>query len=391
MIRGIFVVFAKEAIDNARDRRSLLMALIYPLMGPLLLGVIISVITDVGVADPGRTVILPVQGAEHAPHLIAYLKGRGVTVVPAPADPKAAVRDGKTDTILIIPADHDTLFQAQKTAPITVIANASRLPGLLALNRMGVLLGDYNQKVWGRRLVERGVDHRKLQPLRIESVNVTTGTHFADILIFMVPPLLIFNLFMGGVYLAIDTTSGERERGSLEPLLINPVARWALMLGKFLAALLFTAVAVVVQLIAFKLMLQLAGAEKISFAHALDLAAMAGIFITAFPLMMVAVGVQFIIATITRSFKEAQTYLGLLPLVPAIPGMGLVFAPVQVQEWMMTIPTFSQTLLFGQFLRGEPVSSLNIVISTTVTTALALILVAIAARLYEREKLIFGG
>ena len=71
--------------------------------------------------------------------------------------------------------------------------------------------------------------------------------------------------------------------------------------------------------------------------------------------------------------------------------MGLVFAPVQVQEWMMTIPTFSQTLLFGQFLRGEPVSALNIVISATVTTALALILVAVAARLYDREKLIFGG
>lgn len=391
MWRSILVVFSKETIDNARDRRSLLMALFYPLMGPLLLGVIISLVTDVVVAGPGRKMALPVQGAEHAPHLVAYLEGRGITVEPAPADSEAAVRRGKSNVVLVIPADYATRFGAQKTASITVISNASRLPGLLTLNRMAGLLGDYNQKVWGQRLAERGVDHRKLQPLQIKSISVTTSTHIADILLFMVPPLFIFNLFMGGVYLAIDTTSGERERGSLEPLLVNPVERWALMLGKFLAALLFTAVAVAVQLVAFKFIFQLVGEDRFSFAQTLGLPSMVGIFFTAVPLMMLAVGVQFIIATITRSFKEAQTYLGLLPLVPAIPGMGLVFAPVEAQDWMMAIPTFAQTLLFGQFVRGEAVPVLNIVISATSTTAIALMLIVFAARLYEREKLIFGG
>ena len=109
------------------------------------------------------------------------------------------------------------------------------------------------------------------------------------------------------------------------------------------------------------------------------------------PLMMVAVGVQFIIATVTRSFKEAQTYLGLLPLVPAIPGMVMVFAPVHPQTWMMAIPTFSQTLLLGRFVRGDDVAFLDAVISMSSSMIVALIFIAFAARLYERENLIFGG
>ena len=125
-------------------------------------------------------------------------------------------------------------------------------------------------------------------------------------------------------------------------------------------------------------------------AHTGTLAAVAGIFIITLPLMMVAVGVQFIIATLTRSFKEAQTYLGLLPLVPAIPGMILVFAPVQAQKWMMMIPTFSQTLLMGQVVRGEPLAWGNVVLSMTSSTLAAFILIFLAARLYERENLIFG-
>ena len=110
----------------------------------------------------------------------------------------------------------------------------------------------------------------------------------------------------------------------------------------------------------------------------------------ALPLMALAVSLQVVIAAITRSYKEAQTYLGLLPLVPAIPGMVLIFAPVKSQLWMMSIPAFSQTLLFGQALRDEAVSWAGAATSAGVTGALALGLLYVAARLYEREELVFG-
>ena len=391
MWRRIFVVFAKEVIDNSRDRRSLLVALIYPLLGPLLLGLMIAAVVDVVTIRTEARGTLPVLGAEWAPEFVAYLESRGITVTPVPEDAEAAVRDGELKTAVVIPEGFGELFRAGKTATIHVVSDSSNLPGLIALNRTATLLGEFNRKVWRQRIKALGVDVQILQPLAIKSIDVTKGSNIAQILLFMVPPLLIFNLFMGGVYLAIDTTSGERERGSLEPLLINPVERWGLMLGKYRAALLFTGIAVAVQLIAFKVIFQSAGGSGgFNFAEVFSALTLLGIFAVTLPLMMVAVGVQFIIATMTRSFKEAQTYLGLLPLVPALPGMVLVFAPVKAQEWMMMIPTFSQTLLLGQFVRGDGVAFPDALISMASSMIAALVLIFIAARLYERENLIFG-
>ncbi|MEE8393651.1 MAG: ABC transporter permease subunit [Rhodospirillales bacterium] len=392
MWRRVYIVFAKEVMDNARDRRSLLVALIYPMLGPALLGVMISMVSSVlSAGNSENRMDLHVAGAANGPQLTAYLESRNIAIRPAGGDPELAVKNGQAEVVLIIPDDFSRRFDEKRTAEIKIIADSSRLPGLFALNRLAGVLGEFNRQVWEKRLSVLGVDFMGLRPLDIHSVNVAAGISAIDILMFMVPPLIIFNIFMGGVYLAIDTTSGERERGSLEPLLINPVERWGLMLGKFLAALLFTGVAVAVQLAAFKAIFDMMGSPGSSFVNSLDARAVAGIMVSALPLMMLAVGVQFIIATVTRSFKEAQTYLGLLPLVPAMPGLVLVFSPVEAEGWMMTIPTFSQTLLFGQFVRGEAVSMLNVAISTSATTLVALVLVAIAAGLYEREKLIFGG
>ncbi len=391
MLRKIGVVFAKEVQDNGRDRRSLLVALIYPLLGPLLLGVIMSAVTGVVTVGTDEKLAIHVQGAENGPALIEYLKEHNVIILPAPADVEKAVRSGAVGSVVIIPASHRAQFAAQKTADLKIVGNSSRLPGLIALNRTAGLLGEFNAEIWGQRIAARGVDYQVFKPLSIATENVSKGVQIFEILLFMVPPLFIFNLFMGGVYLAVDTTSGERERGSLEPLLINPVARWGLMLGKFLAALFFTAVAVVVQLVAFKVVFAFVGAETQAFENTLALSALLATFLMALPLMALAVGVQFVIATMTRSFKEAQTYLGLLPLVPAIPGMALVFAPVQTEAWMMTIPVFSQTLLIGQLVRGEEVLAIHLLSSISFTSLLALGLIYISSRLYERENLIFGG
>ena len=390
MWRKVYVIFSKEAVDNSRDRRSLLVALIYPLLGPLLLGLMISAIVDVTtVAKPGQA-SLALSGAEYAPALVRYLEESGVKVVHAPTDVEGAVSAGNLETVVVISKDFDTQFKAERTARITVVSNSSRLPGLLAMNRTAALLGEFNRRVWSKRIKDKGVDLDILQPLSIKSQDVKAGTHIVEILLLMVPPLFIFNLFMGGVYLAMDTTSGERERGSLEPLLINPVARWGIMLGKYLAALLYTACAVLVQLTAFMVIFHTVGGDY-SFAKIFNIAAVAGVFIITLPLMMVAVGVQFIIATVTRSFKEAQTYLGLLPLVPAIPGMVMVFAPVQAREWMMTIPIFSQTLIMSGMVQGEAPVLSDTLISMSTSVIAAVVLIAFAARLYGREKLVFGN
>ena len=107
-------------------------------------------------------------------------------------------------------------------------------------------------------------------------------------------------------------------------------------------------------------------------------------------MMLLAASLQIIIATFTRSFKEAQNYLSFLPLIPALPGMFLAFLPIKAELWTMLIPTFGQQLLINQLMRGEPVSALNVAVSALVTLAVALALIFAAARLYEREQVVLG-
>lgn len=390
---GVKTVFLKEVVDNARDHRSLLSALIYPLLGPILLGLLFSAIVKATVAseDDSSSMLVPIAGAEHAPALIEYLERQNVTIVPAPEDTERAVQLGEVRIALVIHEGFEDAIDADETGAVTAIFNSSNLPGLLAVSRLKEMLGGYNREILDQRLEVRGVEQSVLQPVTIVNVNVATEKNVIGFLFLMVPPLIIFNVFMGGVYLAMDTTSGERERGTLESLMVHPVPRWGLLLGKYLAALLFTIGAVAVQLIAFKLVLYATGTADLDFAQRLSWPTLGLALVVTIPLMMVAVGIQVIIASLTRTYKEAQTYLGLLPLIPAIPGMVLVFAPIQSQTWMTVVPILSQTLILGDLVSGDPVAPLAVILSALGSIAVASLFVSFAAWLYEQERLVFGA
>ncbi|MEQ8666127.1 MAG: ABC transporter permease [Rhodospirillales bacterium] len=390
--RGVRTVFVKEVVDNARDHRSLLSALIYPLLGPILLGLLFSAIVKATVAsEDDAPMIVPISGMEHAPGLIEYLESQDLMLVAAPADAERAVQIGEVRIALIIHEGFDDAINADATGAVTAIFNSSNLPGLLAVSRLKEILGGYNRAILDRRLEVRGVEQSVLHPVTIVNVNVATEKNVIGFLFLMVPPLIIFNIFMGGVYLAMDTTSGERERGTLESLMVHPVPRWGLLLGKYLAALLFTVAAVAVQLLAFKLVLYATGTADLDFAQRLSWPALGLMLIVSVPLMMVAVGIQVIIASLTRTYKEAQTYLGLLPLIPAIPGMVLVFAPIHSQTWMTIVPILSQTLILGDLVSGDPVSPVAITLSALGSIAVASLFVSFASWLYEQERLVFGS
>ena len=390
MFARIWVVFAKEVIDNMRDRRSVSMAMIYPFIGPVLMGALIAFVGDTITALPESNFTLPIQGASRAPALVAYLEEHNVVVVAAPDDPQTAVQIGHIDTALIITENYTDSFGAERQATVNLVVDGSRLSAVVAMSRALYVLGQYSAGVSAERLTARGLDLSIANPVEIKQINVALGRNLTGFFLNMVPPFLIFTIFIGGVYLTIDTTSGERERGSLEPLLANPVARWELMLGKALAAFAFTMMAVIAQLIAFKLVFEVITSGDLGLDVDIGFGLFLAMFLISLPLMALAVAVQLIIATLTHSFKETQTYLGLLPLVPSLPGMVLVFVSIAAHPWMMAIPTFGQTLLIGQLVRGEPLGALSVIIACVTTVLAAAALLLFAARLYDRDALLFG-
>jgi sodium transport system permease protein len=282
-------------------------------------------------------------------------------------------------------------FGAGRPASVRLVLDSSRQSAMPAIERTRGLLNAYAQQIAALRLMARGVNPSVIQPLTIEESDLATPETQSLLFLNMMPYFVVLVVFIGGMYVVIDATAGERERGSLEPLLIVPVQRWELVLGKLSAALPFAAFAVLLTLGAFWLGFNLVPLEDIiGIKLALSAPALAGIFLIALPMILLASGLQMIVATFTRSFKEAQTYVSLMALLPALPGLGVAFLPIKAGLVYMLIPTFGQQLLINQQMRSEPLNPLYVTISTLSTLIVSGALIYIAVRLYEREQIIFG-
>ncbi len=391
-LKRIAIIFRKEAVDNLRDRRSLFSALISTLITPaLLLSLILVIGKTLFSQNEVKIVQLPVAGAENAPGLVEYLKQNGIKILPAPADPKAEVKNGNYDVILVIPPGYADDFTTDQPATVQMISDSSRTSALVSIQKVGDLLDAYNGLVGSLRLMARGVSPTILQTLSVEQVDVSTPQSQVMVFLNMMPFLLLITIFTGGMYVVIDTTAGERERTSLEPLLINPVPRWEFVFGKYCAALPFSTVTLATTLSAFALGFNFLPIEQyIGRRVTIDFSSAISMFLICLPIILFATGLQMVVATYTRSFKEAQTYVSLMAFVPALPGAFLAFLPTRPDVWKMAIPTFGQQLLINQMLRGEPVNTGFILISSIVTIAAALIMLGVAIRLYRREQILFG-
>jgi len=393
MFDHIATVFNKEVLDNLRDRRTIGSTLFGTLLGPLILLLMFFIIgRTINEARNEETPLrLPVAGAEHAPNLIQFLEQQNVEIVAAPADPQAAVRNGDEAVVLIIPAEYGEDFTAGRPAEVQLIRDSSRQSASPTVSRARSLLSTYGQQLASLRLIARGVSPTVIVPVSIKQVDVATPQSQVLIFLNILPYFLMFALFTGGAGVIIDSTAGERERGSLEPLLINPAARRDIVLGKLLAAIPFSAFTVLISLVAYAIMFNVVPLERVlGLRLSIDPLALVNIFLVCLPMIVLASALQMIIATFARNFKEAQTYVGFLPLAPALPGLGLAFLPVKPELWTMLIPTFGQQILINQFMRGEPINALNVIVSAAVTLIVSVVLIVLAIRLYEREQIILS-
>jgi sodium transport system permease protein len=195
-------------------------------------------------------------------------------------------------------------------------------------------------------------------------------------------------MLMGGVYLAIDATAGERERGSLEPLLTLPVARSQLIFGKILAACAYMVLSLVLTVAAFAILLRFTGLERLGMSINLGPAVAVRLVLYCLPLVPLGAALMTIVAAYTRTYREAQSYLGLVLLVPTLP---LVFAGVlglRPALALMAIPSLGQHFLITSLLRDEPLPLKFVLLACAATLTLGAVLVAIAGRLYRREALL---
>lgn len=384
------VVAVKEIVDNLRDRRTLAAALLYPLLGP---GMILLIIYTLGAsaAQVEEVLKLPVAGADRAPDLVAYLQQREVEITAPPADPERAVREGDLDVVLIIPEGFADAFSEARPARVQLVHDRSRRSAATNVRRARSLLEGYSRQIGSLRLRVRGVDPRVVSALSLEERDVSTPQSQAASLLSIAPYFIIFALFVGGMYLAIDSTAGERERGSLEPLLLNPVKRSSLVMGKMVATLLFTALAVAETLGGFALVLNYFPVEEyVGVQMSLPPLSVLAIFLISCPMMLLAVSLQLLVASSTHSFKEAQNYITLLTFVPAIPALILSMVPTRLTNQLALVPMVGQQLLINQIMRADEVEPLHVGLSAASTIVFAVAVILVVIRLYHRERFVTG-
>ena len=380
-------VLRKELRDHLRDRRSVLGALTMPIFAPTVFALVFSLLAS---QNRDTTLKVPVAGAEHAPHLVDFLREQGAIIEPAPADPEAAVGEGGAPAVLVVPAGFGADFLAGRPAEVRLIVDSSSNKGRKSVRRLEQLLLGYSRKVGSLRLLARGVAPDLATPVEVDEVDVSTPARTAATMLTMIPMFLMLAALVGGMNVPIDTTAGERERGSLEPLLLNPVPRLSLVLGKWAAAVLVSVAVVAVTMAGFVVAMRFTPLEDLGIPFSLDPRRVALMLAVLVPLTFVGASVQMLVATFARSFKEAQTYLNLMNLVPIVPAMLLLLSPVESAAWMSAVPVVAQQVLVLEAMRLEPVSAATVAVVWATSVLYAAAGIWAVAHLLGKERIIFG-
>ncbi|HEY2808723.1 MAG TPA: ABC transporter permease [Steroidobacteraceae bacterium] len=388
----ILIVFAKEFRENLRERRTLFSALILgPLLGPLLFSGALTLQIQRSATRADRPVKLALAHGARAPNLAAFLAESGIAVQPvsyAAGQARAAIQAHRAERVLEVTEDFGRHLGSGAPAPLVLYADSSDVSSSADTEHVRTVLEQYGAVLARLRVVARGIDPVVLTPIALQDIDVATPAARSVVALGTLSYLVLLTMLMGGMYLAIDATAGERERGSLEPLLTVPVARSHLIYGKILATCAYMSLSLVLTVTAFTILLRFVGLER--FGMSVNFGPWVALRLVLFCLPLVPLGAALmtIVAAYTRSYREAQTYLGLVLLVPTLP---LVFAGVtglRPSLAFMAIPSLSQHFLITSLLRDEPVAGSYFAVSVLATLAVGAVLVFIAGRLYRREALL---
>jgi sodium transport system permease protein len=391
-MRGLTTVFRKEVRENIRDRRALFNSLLLgPLLFPLLFVGMMWFLQSAEQERAEQPLDLPVVGAQYAPNLMRYLEQQGAIIQPEPEDPEAMVRNQETPVVIRILPEFPERWAEGLPAPVEVIMDPSRQESNTAIRRVKGLLLGYGQRIGSLRLQLRGVSPQIASPLMLKDVDLSTAKSRAILAVIFLPYVLMITAFTGATHLAMDTTAGEKERKSLEPLLINPVPRWQIMTGKMLTTTAFAMASLALTLVSFRIVLPYMPIGAFGMDLTLGLMTLLRILLVISPVAILAAALLTLLASFAKSYREAQSYMGLVILIPMIPSLIFMANPIRAEAWMMTIPLFSQNILIGEIIREEAVALTWYAMSVSSTLVIGLALAALAATLYNRPRLIFSG
>ena len=385
----MMVVTRKELTDAFRDRRAIYTIVFSTLIGPLMIAFLFNRLA--GEERAAQDIQIPVAGRELAPVLIQWLEQQpGVEIVPGPSDPEKAVRDRTEDLVLVIEKEFAEKFRDSRPAPVQVVSDSTRQATRSKVKRLNSLLNGFSAQTGSLRLIARGVSPEVASALKVKEVEVSSAQQRAATIFNFIPMYMILAAFLAGMQIATDSTAGERERGSLEPLLLNPVPRWQLVGGKWLAAVAAALIGMVASLAFMSVVLSRLSVEDLGVRYQMDNQLRLMLLAAVAPMAFVSPAIQMTVSCFAKSFKEAQSYMSFLVLAVVIPGVLSTFYPLSNRPWLRPVPILGQYTLGMEIMSGKAPSPVVMIAAAVAALAVAGLLLWVATRLFSDEKIIFG-
>jgi sodium transport system permease protein len=370
-MNGAWVVYLKELVDALRDRRTLVTVLLSSVaVGPLVLFLVSTLVGGIEKRAEARNVM--VLGIEHAPTLANYFARQTYTVQPAPADFEEQLRKSRLgEPVVVVPADFEARLAAGEAPLVEVVTSAANQRASIGMGAVLRLLRGFSQEQALLRVATRGVAPGLLEAVRVEERDLANAATRAAQLAAMVPFLVLMAMLYGALNAAVDTTAGERERGSLEPLLMTPAARAALVLGKWGAVASVAMLIAVLSCLSFLPGQWLLRSEALAAMFRFGLREAAWFVALLLPLAGGLSALLMAVAVRCKSFKEAQANGTVLLLVVSMLPLVMVFNQEGEAPWHLWVPALAQSTLMARVLRAEALPLVDVLWPVLVSGALA--------------------
>lgn len=388
----IRIVMLKELRESLRDRRTLLTSLVLgPIFAPLFFILVLKLALSRSVASQEEPVPVTVANAAAAPNLVQQLRESGLTVTlrdGTDAEIRGWIAGEEGLVVLRVPGNFAERFTKGEPAAVLVYADGSNSQAERHAARVHQAIAGYSATIGGLRLQARGVSPTIAQAVVIDNIDVSTPSARATLLLGMLSYVILLITLLGGLHLAIDATAGERERGSLEALLTVPATREHLIYGKIAAAAVMMIAALALVTASIAVALDYVPLETFGMSANFGPGVAWRVFLAVLPFALVGAALLTVVASFTKSYKEAQSWLGVVMLVPTVPIAIAGVLAVQPQAALMLVPSLSQHLVIQGLMRGDPLPVSWMLLSVASTLLLGVLLAWLAGRLYRREAIL---
>ena len=386
------VVFVKELRETLRDKRSLALIALFTLMYPVMLAYLLNQWIDRATRPEREGIALTVIGAGQAPTLVAQLKQKNITVTEAGPMEEDAIatllRGHKVAAVLRVPENYGENYAAMRPARIELwFDSASDRDGRRDVEEV---LQAYGNTIASARLLAHGVSPATLAPVQVQRYDTGSTAARSAALISGILGALFLPAFMCGMSAAVDSTAGERERRSLEVLMAQPARTWELVVGKWLAAVVLAIVGVTLNLVLAHIVLTLLPLEEIGLSWRVGWGKLFLVWLASLPLSLFAAGVQIAVAMNAKSFKEAQSVLSFLILIPLVPGIVVSTMSLKTATWMYMVPMLSNQTLLTETTRGIELGVLPFLLTFLCSLLGAGLAVAFASWRMKSERYVLG-